>query len=192
MKEIIHKFLMTSEISRPASNKTSKKTVKGKSTFTPVQYLNVTKKEAFKTFRKKNPTLKCGSSYFMKIMTMLKIFRKAKRQTDMCKLCVVGKKLQKKIDRLEKELRILENSTRKRSSRKTIDDVKVALRKAKRLQKNFHTHKSDEEHQLRALRSKVDSLQPGSAVFIMDFKQNIKINQDPDVVLNKDFWKSCQ
>src|SRR4051812_31905060 len=55
VKEIVHKFLMTEEISRPSPNKNSKKTVDGISTYTPVQYFNITKKEVFRIFRKKTP-----------------------------------------------------------------------------------------------------------------------------------------
>ena len=113
------------------------------------------------------------------------MFRKPKKHTDKCKLCVVGKNIEKKLKKLEKKLKTSQTNEERNS-------IKKMIQRAQTLLSNYQTHKSDSKHQQTKLKEKIKSLRRNSAIFMMDFKMNIKINESATHELGHDFYKNTQ
>src|SRR5690348_5314881 len=85
--ELVQKFMESSEMSRPASNRTYKGT--------PVRYRNTSCKEAYYLWRKKFASdVKLSDSSFRNIVHSIKHLKKPCRQTDKCEFCIAGRRVQ--------------------------------------------------------------------------------------------------
>jgi len=101
----IKDFFLSDEISRMAPNRTILKKIDGMKVPTTVQYLECTISNAYQKFKGQNLNIRCSESTFRRYMP--KEIKKARRATDMCPICQVGRrkksKLEKEVDKIHNE-----------------------------------------------------------------------------------------
>lgn len=115
----------------------------------PVFNLQQSKNYIYKKLIEENPGIKLCRSTFYKLCP--KNYQYSKKKTDMCDICVNGKKLEKRLG---------ENSQDKRI-------------------KFFKDHKELNQDQKSYYRQKIQNLEDDECIVVMDFKQNFKIGGGP-------------
>jgi hypothetical protein len=109
--------------------------------------------------------------------------KKARKETDKCEICFEGKKCEKKLQELRRNMKRKRLRTVK--ERRETEELEnyVAL---------YKTHQRDNQHQRNALKNMKASLQEHEAIIIMDFKANIVLNEDATVQVSKEYYQNCQ
>jgi hypothetical protein len=130
----------------------------------PIYYLEKTKKEIFYQLKADHPNLKLSLSKFYKLCP--KNFKKASKLTDMCPICVNGKKNKKK----------LQSS----NNQELLDEVKL-----------YHQHVFFKDQQRNLFNNAIDLTTNSSCVIVLDFKQNFKIGGGP-IETNQQFYSKKQ
>ena len=141
----------------------------------PVHYKNVTDTESYTIWKKKQlrkGKKACSASTFKRYLKKIKQLKKPKKATDMCPLCNEGKKLEKRLSKLNIE-----------------DDFDEIL-KLEAAIKLYKDHKSSHEHQHDCFRKEKLDLIEGEAILVCDFKQNIVINEDATVQLSHEYYSN--
>jgi hypothetical protein len=156
------------------SSPSSHETVKIKNEIFPIRNLKASKREIYEnllsteeyqSFKKRSPvkTFKLSTSYFYKLIKDFKIFKKPKKLTDLCPIC---EQLKTKGNLLTKE---------------EIEMIELH-RKIKNYQKDLAHKKSTIEY-LKA--------HPNEVTIIVDFKENIRLNQGGREI-SSDFFNQSQ
>jgi len=110
----------------------------------------------------------------------MKYLKKPRKNTDMCHICESGKRILKKIDILEKKTDLNENE-------------KELLKDLLENKSLYDKHKEIYEKQKTAFKNQVSNISnPKEAVIVMDFKQNLVINEIHNTQLGRDWYKSPQ
>jgi hypothetical protein len=184
-KSII-KFVNLDDHSYPSSNRTIKmgsKNYKRGKFDVPVKYRNKSVSSLYDFWclsRKENNQKICSETKFRNILKVLKYLKKPKKSTDMCDICEKGKKAIKKIPIYEKK-----------RNRNILQEAElIRLREVKDL---YEKHKKLVEKQKFKFNEQITNL--GSSrqvVLVIDFKQNLKINQNHCVEINKEWYTSPQ
>jgi hypothetical protein len=130
----------------------------------PIFFLEKPKKEIYNQLKADHPDIKLSLSKFYKLCP--KIFKKASKLTDMCPICVNGKKIKKR----------LESNTNQRLQRE------VEL---------YQQHVFFKDQQRNLFKDSVDYTTNTSCVIVLDFKQNLKIGGGP-VEVNQQFYSKKQ
>jgi hypothetical protein len=175
-------------MARPASNRTVKaldivQSIPGEERI-PVWYKNYTDKEAYiiwKELEVASGRKPCSESTFRKIVRSIPNLKKSRKQTDKCGICFEGLKCQRK----------LQNLLKRRKRLRTFAEADE-IRKLKGFLALFSRHKSDVEHQHMALKLQKASLKYGEVLIHLDFKSNIILNEDAEIITSKEFYQNCQ
>jgi hypothetical protein len=135
----------------------------------PVKYRNKSISSLYDFWclsRKENNQKICSETKFRNILKVLKYLKKPKKSTDMCDICEKGKKAIKKIPIYEKK-----------RNRNILQEAElIRLREVKDL---YEKHKKLVEKQKFKFNEQITNI--GSSrqvVLVIDFKQNLKINQN--------------
>jgi hypothetical protein len=126
----------------------------------PVYFLEKPKSEIYNQLKSENPNLKLSISKFYKLCP--KNFKKPKKLTDMCPICINGKKAEKKL--------LTTNS------QQLADDVEL-----------YHQHVFFKDEQRKCFKKSIENTTNTSCVIILDFKQNFKIGGGP-IETNQQFY----
>ena len=139
-----------------------------------------------------------------KIVKGFKIFKKARKQTDMCEICANGKKILSQLAKLEREhpgitsdpLALEVNSLSDASQNSEFEEHLLIKVQGLLREKNFYeNHVSGKNLQREAFNKEVDDLKQNlagdKAVVILDFKQNVTLNGGP-VELSYQFFEKTQ
>lgn len=126
----------------------------------PVMNLQESKLSIYKKKISENPEISLSTSKFYQLCP--KNYKYCKKKTDMCEICVNGRKLEKRLGNNSKDIRI----------------------------KYFKDHLDLNKDQKRCFRSKIDSLEKDECIVIMDFKENFKIGGGP-VELSQSFYNKA-
>jgi hypothetical protein len=143
----------------------------------PVRYLNNSKINLFKLYKKQNPTVKMSRSNFYK--NIPKEYKKAKKFTDLCPICENLKKNEKCLRSLKKTL-----------SNKTFQPVDIKTLKEEI--KFGRCHKIFVNMQRACFHAEIFNLKSQHGILLIDFKENLKLGGSPNE-LNQDFYnrKNC-
>lgn len=132
------KRLIVNELN--ANSEISSKISKG----LPVYYLNDSKLAIFKKIKTKNPSVSLSQATYYKLIP--RNYQYATKKTDMCDICISGKKALKR--------------------NRDEDEEMIAF---------YNSHKKIKEDQKSLYDKKVSSLENGECIIIVDFKENFKI-----------------
>ena len=178
----ISDFALSKENCRPSPNRTVKVGKgKGNKEDVPVSYLNTSVSEAYHKWRRQRTQAKAkvvSEPVFRAHLKTIKELKKAKKATDMCAICVTGKKVEAELNKMRR--RLIKSSLKKR------------FEKLKQLNKNYQQHKHDQEHQRKKFNQTIKGLKPNRGVVVLDFKSNVIINQNPTHEIGKDFYDNPQ
>jgi hypothetical protein len=156
------------------SSPSSYETVKIQNQIVPIRNLKMSKREIYENllsseeyqeFKKRSPvkTFTLSTSYFYKLIKNFKIFKKAKKATDLCPIC---EQLKAKEENLtQEEIEMIEFH-----------------KKIKTFQKNLSHEKSTLEY---------FKSNPKEVTIIVDFKENIRLNQGGREI-SSDFFNQSQ
>jgi len=184
-KSVLH-FINKDDHSYPSSNrmvKMGKKNTKKGKIDVPVIYRNksISSLYDFWCLERKGQNKKiCSETRFRSILKACKYFKKPKKSTDMCQICESGKKAIIKLAKFEKK-----------RNRNILQEVE--LLRLKEVKVLFEEHKKLVEKQKAAFNEQITNIGSSKqAVLVMDFKQNLKINQNHSVEIGKEWYKSSQ
>jgi hypothetical protein len=183
--ESIITFLKSSDNTYPASNRSvyMGKDLSGEKIWTPVIYRNksVACLYDFWVLKRKNEQKKiCCQSKFRETLKKLKYIKKPKKSTDMCHICESGKKIIKKLSLL--------NENKNQSKNEEIEVKKLKVR-----EELYKKHLFIADSQKKSFNDQIKKINSTTqAIIIIDFKQNVTINQDTYVELGRDWYKSPQ
>ena len=154
-----------------------------------VRFLNFTKDYVRHKFHTENPGAKIKRSKFYELIPPE--FKDGHHETDKCPVCHYGKKITSELTKLEGEIHIncMNCDTTKchmedNLGSNTCEELKV-------LRDNitiYKQHVADNQCQCDNFNSDMTNLQPGQALFVIDFKANMKVNQHR-VQLNREFYQ---
>ena len=133
----------------------------------------------YTNWKKSFPNIKLSESSFRKIVP--REIKRAKKETDKCHLCEKGKNLKRKIDNISKDLEKDYNNI----------DAHNLLEKLKEKQKIFDVHTKRKDQQKINFDETKKNLKDTDVLFIMDFKENIKIGGGP-IETGHDFFNKSQ
>jgi len=126
-----------------------------------VYYLEIPKRDIYKKLQADYPDLKLCLSKFYKLCP--KNFKKAHKKTDMCQVCIAGKKAERKLQLL------LSRANYTIANRKQLEDA-VHL---------YQQHIFFKNRQQQCYKNSINRTTSSSCVVIMDFKENLKIGGGP-------------
>ncbi len=110
----------------------------------------------------------------------MKYLKKPKKDTDMCHICESGKKNEKRLATLKNKKDLSEKE-------------KTLLKKYKLIEELFVEHIKIVEHQKDFFNNEIKTITSiKKVVLVMDFKQNIVINQSHNVEIGRDWYQSPQ
>jgi hypothetical protein len=124
-------------------------------------YLEKTKREIYQEMTTEHPEIKLSLSAFYKLCP--KNFKKARKMTDMCPVCVAGKKVEQKLNRLRSE---------------PLNNNNTILRLSNEMA-TFKYHQQSKETQKRMYNESIQHTTTSACVVTMDFKENFKIGGGP-------------
>jgi hypothetical protein len=127
-----------------------------------IYYLEKTKYDIYYELKAQNPDLKLSLSKFYKLCP--KNFKKAKKLTDMCKVCVEGKKAKKKLQQL-----INNNNS---NNDNIIEQLKQEIN-------YYEQHIYFRKQQQQLYKKSIEYTTSSSCVIVIDFKENFKIGGGP-------------
>lgn len=184
IKKDIIKYLKDDENSYLSANKLAVIKKKGLKTQVPVRYRNksVTCLYHFWVLnRQREEKDICSKSTFVKILKSLKFIKKPKKDTDMCHICVNGEKNLKRLNLL-----LLKNN-KTEEEKKLID--KLILWNT-----FLNQHKNISAHQRAKFKEQIKfkNFPASQAIMVLDFKQNILLNQDHKVEIGRDWYHTHQ
>lgn len=147
----------------------------------PVKHFPCCKSCLFRGFINENPNLKETIKYGTFRQLLPKYFKKAKKATDMCPICEEGKKLERKISKLEHFIQEQRDKGYQVDPQKE-EDLRIFKRKREgylghlkrrknQVSNNFFFHLSNKSHfylQKAAFNKQWDELSPGDAQIILD------------------------
>ena len=102
--------------------------------------------------------------------------RLGKRKTDLCSLCENGKELEAQLNKKRK---------------KSLSLSETEATEVKENEEIFQVHRHAKDEQNAAFQRKLDTLEAGEAVIVMDFKENLRINKGPKET-GSNFFHSTQ
>lgn len=156
----------------------------------PVRYLNHGYKHLYALFLQKHE-VKVSYTTFRNALP--KYFKKARKETDRCGICVHGKKSVIKLNRLRELIHERCNDCTKDSRCQAeatshhLADILALTERAKL----YNHHYAFKNRQRGSFKQQVASLQSGTAVLVIDFKANIKLNiESPQI--SKSFFNQPQ
>jgi hypothetical protein len=180
MVKSITKFLRSDEHSYPSSNRVIQLP---KIKDVPVRYRNksINSLYHFWVLERNNANERiCCETKFRSVLKICKWIKKPKKGTDMCHICVSGKKNEKDLVNLEK----IKNPN---------TSQKLLLEKLKERKELYKDHKNIVDNQRNFFNNEISNINTTNKVIIvMDFKQNLTINLSHDVELGRDYYSSPQ
>jgi hypothetical protein len=184
LKSDIDKFLKKN--SYPAANRS----VKIDHKVIPVRHLNAGFKHLFKLFLQ---NYDCPIKYTTFRNNCPSYFKKPRKSTDMCGICVHGKKAMTKLNSIR--LHVHRNCTdcsnngtcEQENNSAKLPEILVLSERVKL----FNQHYKLKLTQREAFKKQVANLQPGTVILVIDFKANIKLNiESPQI--SKSFYNQPQ
>jgi hypothetical protein len=197
VKLAVKEFLYS--VSYPSSHEVVSKRLRGgEREVIPVRYVDDTWDLLFHRFRSSFPNFRIGKSTFRKLCP--KEIKKAKRLTDMCEYCELGKKtkaqLTKLLDMVFSNCRLcrnheylnFENCLTFRNLKE--EDQRKILR-MKKIVEAFEIHYNSKNKQSETFKRQVKHLKKGEVIFVLDFKENLKLGLE-QVQLGRSFYNQPQ
>ena len=126
----------------------------------PVMNLKQTKRYIYKKLIEENPGIKLSTSVFYKLCP--KNYKYCKKKTNMCDICVNGKKLERKLGETSNDPRL----------------------------KYFKDHQELNKDQKSYYKQKIQNLDSDECIIVMDFKENFKIGGGPIEISQSYYGKS--
>lgn len=188
-KEVIVKFFCSKGISYNAANRTCQIKVADQICVKPVRYLNYPVETVYTKFKKENPHMKVSLTKFRKLKP--KWIKKARKRSDLCEICQKGKYIGKKLKGSFHSACVdCDLVTCDISSQLTDQNRQFYESQTQRL-KLYKDHQELVQHQRKSYKQQISDLLVDEAIIVMDFKENIKLQQSNEQI-GKDFFNQPQ
>jgi hypothetical protein len=154
-----------------------------------VRFLNnVSRSFVWNKFIAENPDAPIKRSKFFELIPQE--IKDGRRETDKCPVCFYGKKIDSELITIEKRVHaecMNCDTINCQVETDLADDIKQELKVLRDNLVVYQQHIKDKTSQRTAIKTNMESLMPGEALAILDFKANMKVNQH-NVQLNHEFY----
>ena len=149
----------------------------------------------FYRFKSSHPNIDIGKTTFRKMCP--KEIKKARKLTDMCEYCELGKKTKAQLTKILTDFHssCLHGSSLGEMENcllfKNLKEDKEKIRRWQKIVDLFEKHYEAKNRQRSAFKAQVCHLKKGEVIFVLDFKENLKLNVE-QVQLGRSFYNQPQ